>query len=400
MKIIIRLLIVALICVFPVLAQDDPVAEMRTQIEAATTDPDRIRLQLKLAELLVNTGHRSEALKELEGIAKSGAFDPPGFYNLGNSFARLGETVSALGAYREAINQRRGKYSRAYNNMGVILMRDGRWDEAYDAFIEALKIERFHYAEASYNLGRLYAARGQKDLAAREWRRAVTVDPQHDAAARALAGIGSEENIVVVSDAKPIAVKSAAAKSEPKSVEPKPVSAPASAAARGPRTLTLDQMSYDYLQRARNASERGKLAEAVDNFQQVLNRQGGYFAPANLELSYVLLSLKRYDEALGNLVAVTKRDGGRYPISYYHLARTYELKGDLKKAESAFALAISAYAPTNAQFFLDLIRVREKQGDYKGALDALERYLALVQQQGLKPSWSDQRLAELRAKAK
>ena len=66
MKIIIRLLIVALICVFPVLAQDDPVAEMRTQIEAATTDPDRIRLQLKLAELLVNTGHRSEALKELE----------------------------------------------------------------------------------------------------------------------------------------------------------------------------------------------------------------------------------------------------------------------------------------------------------------------------------------------
>jgi hypothetical protein len=49
---------------------------------------------------------------------------------------------------------------------------------------------------------------------------------------------------------------------------------------------------------------------------------------------------------------------------------------------------------------LDLIRVREKQGDYKGALDALERYLALVQEHGQKPTWSDQRLAELRAKAK
>jgi tetratricopeptide (TPR) repeat protein len=380
-----------LICVLPGVAQEnaqEKTPDLRQQIEAATTDSERIRLQLKLAEELANTGHRAEALAELNGIAKSGAFDPPGFYNLGNSFARLGETESALNAYREAITQRRGKYSRAYNNLGVILLRDGRWDEAYDAFINALNIERFHYAEASYNLGRLYAARGQKDLAAREWRRALTIDPQHDAAAKALANIGSEENIVVAELKPP----------KPTRIENKSVSirVPNSA----PKSLSLDQASYDYLQKARNAGERGKLTEAVDNFQQVLNRQGGYFAPANLELSYVLLSLKRYDEALGNLVSVTKRDGGRYPISYYHLARTYELKGDLKNAEAAFTQAINAYTPTNAQFLLDLIRVREKQGDYKGALDSLERYLALVQQQGLKPSWSDQRLAELRAKAK
>ena len=201
MRTIIRFLILASICVAPDVAQTDPVADLRTQIEAATTDPDRIRLRLKLADQFVNTGQRSEALKELDGIAKSGAFDPPGFYNLGNSFARLGETESALNAYHEAINQRRGKYSRAYNNMGVILLREGRWDEAYDALIAALKIESFHYAEASYNLGRLYAARGQKDLAAREWRRALIVDPQHDAAKQALANAGNEENIVVVSDA-------------------------------------------------------------------------------------------------------------------------------------------------------------------------------------------------------
>jgi protein O-GlcNAc transferase len=392
MKINIRLTIVVLICVLPVFAQEktsDPVATLRDQIEAASTDPDRIRLQLKLADLFVNTGRRAEALKELDAIAKSGAFDPPGFYNLGNSFARLGETEPALGAYREAINQRRGKYSRALNNMGVILLREGRWDEAYDAFIEALKIEKFHYAEASYNLGRLYAARGQKDLAVREWRRTLVVDPQHDAAAQALANVGNEENIVVVRDTKVAVVKSTAVKPEPKS-----------GSNRVSKQLTLDQTSFAFLQKARNASERGKLTEAVENFQQVLNREGGYFAPANLELSYVLISLKRYDEALGNLVAVTKRDGARYPISYYHLARTYEAKGDLKNAEAAFAQAINAYTSTNAQFFLDLIRVREKQGDYKGALDSLERYLALVQQQGVKPSWSDQRLAELRSKIK
>jgi tetratricopeptide (TPR) repeat protein len=383
MNITLRVILVAFICVASVAAQEtppDPVASLRNQITAATNDADRIRLQLKLADELVTTGHREEAVKELDAIAKSGAFDPTGFYNLGNAFARLGETDAALGAYREAITQRRGKYSRALNNMGVVLLREGRWDEAYDAFNSALKIESFHYAEASYNLGRLYAARGQRDLAAREWHRALLADPQHDAARQALANVRTDDKIEVV-EAKPVKA-----------------SAVAEAKAAGSKTLLLDRASFDYLQKARAATERGKTTEAIDNFHRVLERQGGYFAPANLELSYVLLGQKRYDEAVGNLLAVTKRDGVRYPISYYHLARVYELKGDLKSAETAFAQAINAYVPTNSQFLLDLIRVREKQGDYKGALDALERYLALMQEQGRKPSWSDQRLAELRAK--
>jgi len=153
------------------------------------------------------------------------------------------------------------------------------------------------------------------------------------------------------------------------------------------------------LQRARDASERGKLLDAVNNFQRLLNRQGGYFAPANLELSYALLSLQRYDEALTQLIAVTQRDGARYPVSYYHLARVYEMKGDLKNAEAAFSQAVAVNVPTNSQFLLDLSRVREKQGDFKGALEAMERYASVVQQKGEKPSWCDERLAQLRAKA-
>lgn len=381
----------ALICglaVSAAFAQNDSVATLRDQIEFATTYPERIRLHLKLADTLISAGHRSEALKELHVIANSDGFDPAGFYNLGNSFARLGETEAALTAYRRAIEQRRGHYSRALNNMGVVLLRAGRWDEAYDALIEALQIEKFRYAEASYNLGRLYAARGQSDLAAREWKRALLVDPDHDAASQALAGNRNEEKIIVV---EPVKVKA--------TPKPAAVAAAKPASVATPKTLSLDQTSYDFLQRARTASENGKMADAVENFRRVLNRQGGYFAPANLELSYVLLSLKRYDEALGNLIQVSTRDGARYPISYYHLARTYEAKGDLKNAEAAFAQAI-AYTPGNAQFLLDLGRVREKQGDFKGALDALERYVALMQNQGQKPLWSDQRIAELRSKIK
>ena len=364
----------------------DPVATLRDEIDAAANASERNRLRLKLADLLLTTGHKPEALKELNAIATSTEFDPIGFYNLGNTFARLGDSQAAITAYRTAIDQRNGRYSRAYNNLGVMLLRAGRWDEAYDALLSALKLESFRYAEASYNLGRVYAARGQQDLAAREWRRALAVDPQHDAAAQALAHIGTEETIVVVSQPK------SSARPEPTAVAKK---SNAVFGPPAPKALTLDQSSFDYLQRARSASERGKMTEAVENFQRVLNRQGGYFPPANLELSYALLNLKRYDEALNNLLAVSNRDGARYPISYYHLARVYELKGDIKLAEAAFVKA----SPSNPQFLLDVTRVREKLGDYKGSLNAMEQYCTMMEKQGEKPAWSDERLAELRTKA-
>ena len=373
----------------------DPVASLRDQIAAAPTDAERNRLQIKLADLLVSNGQRSEALAELNAVANSNSFDPIGFYNLGNSFARLGDSEAAIAAYKTAIDQRKGRYSRAYNNMGVLLLRAGRWDEASEALLSALKLESFRYAEASYNLGRVYSARGQKDLAAREWRRALAVDPQHDAATQALARGGNDERIVV----QPQPGKTAVRKPETQpaaAAAPVAVKSPAIKSASPSATaFTLDQTSFDYLQRARNASERGKMTEAVDNFRRVLSRQDGYFAPANLELSFALVSLKRYDEALNALLEVTKRDGARYPISYYHVARLYELKGELKLAESAFSQA----APSNAQFLLDVSRVREKLADFKGALEAMEQYVKLMQDQGEKPAWSDERLAELRNKA-
>ena len=377
----------------------DPVTSLRDEIAAAATDSDRNRLQLKLADLLLNTGHKDEALAELGLVANSNAFDPVSFYNLGNSYARLGETELAISAYRTAIEQRKGRYSRASNNLGVVLLRVGRWDEASDALLSALKVEGFRYAEASYNLGRVYSARGQSDLAAREWKRALLVDPQHDAAKQALAHAGTEGRIVV--EARPakeprkpateVKVAEVKATEKPAPVAASAASAPAAAAAK---PLTLDQSSFDYLQRARSAFERGKMAEAVTNFQRVLKLQDGYFAPASLELSFALITLKRFDEAQANLLEVTKRDGARYPISYFHLARIYETKGELKLAEAAFAQAVAA-SPDNPQFLLDLSRVREKLGDYKGALEAFESFL----KQGPKPVGADERLAELKAKA-
>jgi tetratricopeptide (TPR) repeat protein len=414
-KVTIFLILLATLCLYSSasFAQDqdntpDPVASLREQIDAAPNASERNRLQLQLADLLLTKGQKAEAMTELQVVASSNSFDPTGYYNLGNSFARLGESDAAINAYQIAIDQRKGRYSRAYNNLGVVLLRVGRWDEAQEALLSALKLEGFRYAEASYNLGRVYSARGEHDLAAREWRRALRINPEHDGASYALSRIGNDDRIAVEPQPAKAAATAAASANKPAAESLQPVTVKAApekkstttapGAAAGAKSLVLDQASYDFLQRARNAAERGKMTEAVDNFKRVLSRQNGYFAPANLELSYALVSMKRYEEALEQLQQVSQRDGSRFPISYFHLARLYELKGDLKLAEEWFAKAAGA-SPANAQFLLDLSRVREKLSDYKGAIEAMEQYLKLAPEHGKKLASSEERLAELRSKA-
>lgn len=380
----------------------DPVLALRDEIDAASTPQDRIRLQLKLADLLIAKGHSSEAVNELRSITSVEAFDPQGFYNTGNALARLGDTEAAVNAYKKAIEQRKGKYSRALNNLGVVLLRAGRWDESHDAFLGALKVEGFRYAEASYNLGRLYSARGQTDLAIREWRRALAVDPQHKAAAQSLAHARDEDRITVESSTRETtAARSSNARPAPSALAAPPApekparkSAPAISSKK---PLSLDPMSFGFLQKARTASERGNTSEAIANYQRVISRQSGYFAPANLELSYLLIGLKRNDEALANLLVVANREGSRYPISYYHLARLYEINGEFKLAEAAYAQAVDAHRE-NAQFLLDLSRTREKLGDLKGALEAMERFVVLMKNDGQALVWPEERVTELRQK--
>ena len=382
-------------------ASPDSLTELRNQLEATENGPERIRLQLKLSEQLIARGQKTEAGKELRAIINYDVFDPQGYYNVGNAFARLGDSDDAIKAYRKAIDQRKGNYSRALNNLGVVLLREGRWDEAHEALLSALKVEGFRYAEASYNLGRLYSARGENDIAIREWRRALTVDPEHKAAAQALSLGVNQSGVVVRTSASAKAPSLTKNTRSPGNTvaSPRPEKGPTSPNFSTAKVLALDAVSYDFLQRARNLSELGKLRQAIENYQRVLSRSHGYFPPANLELSYALLALNRIDEAFANLLLVANRDGARYPMTYFHLARLYELKGNLIEAEESFAKAAMAYKTKNTSFLLDLSRVRQRRGNFKGALEAMEEYVTRMERQGLKPSWADERLSALRLKA-
>ncbi|HKZ81742.1 MAG TPA: tetratricopeptide repeat protein [Pyrinomonadaceae bacterium] len=388
---------------------DALILKLREQIDQAPTPQERTQLQFKLVDQLLSSGMKQEAVSQLQSMRSEDRFEPQAFYNVGNALARLGDSEGAIAAYRKAIEQRKGRYSRALNNMGVVLLRVGRWDESAEALLSALRLENFRYAEASYNLGRLYAARGEADMAVREWRRALVVDPEHSAAAQALSLAGSEAPIKVAAvgssgstsaakatsltapvarSSKPVARETRAAKTSTK-VSHSSISSP---------VLTVDTETFNYLQRARNARERNRNLEAVENYERVISRMGGYFAPANLELSYALIALERREDALANLLKVAVKDGPQYPISYYHLGRLYELKGELKLAEENYNRAAQLYGHNNAQFLLDLSRIREKRGDIPGALASMEEYVAVMEKQNHKPEWSDARLTSLRQK--
>jgi tetratricopeptide (TPR) repeat protein len=170
-------------------------------------------------------------------------------------------------------------------------------------------------------------------------------------------------------------------------------------AAASLRPLSVDQETYDLLQRARAAREGGRSEDAVTFYRRVLSRNNSFFPPANLELSFVLSALKRHAEAAETLAVVAKREGARYPIAYYHLGREYEVLGRLGLAAEAFEKAASAHGDSAPQFYLDLSRVREKEGNAQAALEAMETYVRISQSLGHTPDWSTARLIELRQKA-
>ncbi|HYX43317.1 MAG TPA: tetratricopeptide repeat protein, partial [Pyrinomonadaceae bacterium] len=170
----------------------------------------------------------------------------------------------------------------------------------------------------------------------------------------------------------------------------------ASGRPNGLRVLSVDPETYNVLQRARAAREAGRQEDAVKYYRNVLAREGGYFPPANLELAFALVNLKRTDEAIAALAALVAHDGTRYPVAYYHLGRLYEETNQLARAADSYTRAAALYGEANPQVLIDLSRVREKSGDNAGALNALEAYAKALAAEGAQPAWVTEKLAKLR----
>ena len=124
----------------PQTSEDGAFATLGDQITAATTPAERTRLSLELADQLVEAGMTSEAIAKLHLLTGEERFDPSGLFNIGNRLVRLGDAPGAIEAYRKAIDQRKGNYSRALNNLGFVLLQEGQWDQSYEALMSALRL--------------------------------------------------------------------------------------------------------------------------------------------------------------------------------------------------------------------------------------------------------------------
>jgi tetratricopeptide (TPR) repeat protein len=400
----------------------------------------RARQRQEEASRLAESGDKAEAVALLRSMLAEDRFDPQFFYNTGNALARLGESEAAADAYRKAVAQRHGNYARAQHNLGVVLTRLGRWNEAEEALKAALRLESFNYAEASYSLGRLLALRGETALAAAEWARTLKLKPDHaDAAvslARLLAEGGDTAQALAVLDA--LSERLARRGSEPPreiAVARGEVIAAANllaeergagaggagvvrasarteaiadadasvvlrnARASSARPLVAGREAFDLLRRARAAREGGRGEEALALYRRAVESNGGYFAPANLELAYTLAGFRRNEEAAAGVLSVIRREGTRFPIAFYHVGRFYEHLNRLEEAEAAFARAAELLGDTSPQFYADLSRVRERAGDNAGALAAAEEYVRHMSRAGDAPAWARERVEQLKRKS-
>lgn len=382
--------------------RDAQIATLRRTALSGKKGAERAQASRQLVELLIGANRREEAISELRRVFVEDRFDPVGFYNIGNQFARLNDPASAANAYRKAIEQRRGNYAKASNNLGVVLMRLGDLDAAHDAFQTALRQENFTYAEASYNLGRLYDRRGEIGFAINAWRRAVSLQATHTEArlalARALAHEGDTENALALLRSAQIPNDET---TQQKVSEARRVIG--EIAARNPSgnktaALEVSPATYDLLKRARAARDGGRLEEAVTLYGQAAKSHGDVLAPASLELSFVLSGLKRSDEAIATLEQLAAKRGKDYPLAYYHLGRLYEQSNRLEEAATNLTRATELLSTTEPQIYLDLSRVREKQNDFAGALRATESYLTIVGKTERTPEGVVERLARLRLK--
>jgi predicted Zn-dependent protease len=119
-----------------------------------------------------------------------------------------------------------------------------------------------------------------------------------------------------------------------------------------------------------------------------------------MEMGFTLFSMRRHEEAAAALLAVVRREGARYPLVFYHLGRIYEHLGRLGEAGEAFARAAELAGEESPQFYVDLSRVREREGRSTDALSAAEAYVRVTARaSGGAPEWARERVESLRKKA-
>ena len=113
----------------------------------------------------------------------------------------LGWTYSFLNRYEDAIAECKNAiavdpdFGNPYNDIGSYLIKLGRLDDAIPWLEQALMAKRYEPRHFPHmNLGRLYLAKGDQLSAAREFGKALEIEPRYRPARFALAALSAQLN--------------------------------------------------------------------------------------------------------------------------------------------------------------------------------------------------------------
>lgn len=132
-------------------------------------DPAELRLLMatfNLGNTLANSGQHQASIATFQQIASKVKTAPQPYYNIGLSYAALGDQAQAIKAFQQAIELFKAKvaddaeyknptFELTYYNLGVAYSKTEQYAQAAEAFKQALALAPEH-AEAHYNLGLVY----------------------------------------------------------------------------------------------------------------------------------------------------------------------------------------------------------------------------------------------------
>lgn len=115
-----------------------------------------------------------------ESILHINPHDAQAHYNRGLTYAKRGENLEAIRAFRQAIKID-PNYTDAHYSLGLTYGHLGSYDEEIDAYIRTISIEP-NYSLAHYNLGVVYMELGRFQEAAEAFIQAIRIEPNNSVA--------------------------------------------------------------------------------------------------------------------------------------------------------------------------------------------------------------------------
>jgi serine/threonine protein kinase/tetratricopeptide (TPR) repeat protein len=162
----------------------DDAAALDAAARGVARYPNDAELLIQYGHLLAHRGDHRRALSRFEAATGAAPDNAMAWYNVGTTRFKLGDSAQAYAAFTRAV-QLNPEFAQAFNSLGTVCMQAGRFQEAAGYFQRAIAADR-DYARPHFNLGQIYELTGQPVRALAEYRMALSIDPRHLNAQRAV----------------------------------------------------------------------------------------------------------------------------------------------------------------------------------------------------------------------